>query len=104
MTMSIEPGIDPRGLYFSIRTFAMKATSGIGGLIGGFGLDLIAFPKNAVVGEVAAPALNGRLFMSGPLYWMIVAAGMGFMAMYQLTESRHSEILTELRARRALAE
>ena len=92
------------GVVFSIRTFAMKATSGIGGLIGGFGLDLIAFPKNAVVGEVAAPVLNGLLFMSGPLYWMIVAAGMGFMAMYQLTESRHSEILTELRARRALAE
>ncbi len=57
-----------------------------------------------MVGEVAEPALNGLLFMSGPLYWMIVAAGMGFMAMYQLTESRHSEILTKLRARRALAE
>ena len=92
------------GVVFSIRTFAMKATSGIGGLIGGFGLDLIAFPKNAVVGEVDAEALNGLLFMSGPLYWMIVAAGMGFMAMYQLTESRHAEILTELRARRALTE
>ena len=92
------------GVVFSIRTFAMKATSGIGGLIGGFGLDLIAFPNDAVVGEVAAEALNGLLFMSGPLYWMIVAAGMGFMGMYQLTESRHAEILTELRARRALAE
>lgn len=92
------------GIVFSVRTFAMKATSGIGGLIGGFGLDLIAFPKNAVVGEVAPDTLNGLLFMSGPLYWIIVAAGMGFMTMYQLNEVRHREILSELKQRRALAE
>ena len=92
------------GVVFSIRTFAMKATSGVGGLVGGFGLELIAFPKNAVVGEVAPEALNGLLFMSGPLFWVIIAVGVGFMGMYQLTERRHAEILTELRARRALAD
>ena len=92
------------GVVFSIRTFAMKATSGVGGLVGGFGLDLIAFPKNAVVGEVAPEALNGLLFMSGPLFWVIIAVGVGFMGMYQLSERRHAEILTELRARRALAD
>ena len=92
------------GVVFSIRTFAMKATSGVGGLVGGFGLDLIAFPKDAVVGEVAPEALNGLLFMSGPLFWVIIAVGVGFMGMYQLSERRHAEILTELRARRALAD
>lgn len=92
------------GVVFSIRTFAMKATSGIGGLIGGFGLDFIAFPENAVVGEVPVETLNGLLFMSGPLYWIIVALGMGFMAMYQLTETRHAEILVALRERRASLE
>ena len=92
------------GVVFSIRTFAMKATSGVGGLVAGFGLDLIAFPKNAVVGEVAPEALNGLLFMSGPLYWVIIAVGVGFMGMYQLSERRHAEILTELRARRVPAD
>ena len=92
------------GVVFSVRTFAMKATSGIGGLIGGFGLDLIAFPRHAVVGDVAPDVLNGLLFMSGPLYWIIVAAGMGFMAMYQLTEVRHREILAVLRERRLAAQ
>ncbi|XOV90700.1 MAG: hypothetical protein ACFHX7_07295 [Pseudomonadota bacterium] len=82
---------------FAIRTFAMKATSGIGGLIGGFGLELIQLPENATVGEVAPETLNGLLFKSGPLYWMIVAAGMGFMAMHQLSGSRHKEILDLLR-------
>ena len=79
----------------------MKATSGIGGLVGGFGLDLIEFPEQAVVGEVAPAALNGLLFMSGPLYWIIVVTGIGFMTMYQLSERRHGEILTELKLRRA---
>lgn len=87
------------GVIFSIRTFAMKATSGIGGMIGGFGLELIEFPADAVVGELAPGVLNGLLFMSGPLYWIIVATGMLFMGMYQLNESRHQEILAELETR-----
>jgi Na+/melibiose symporter-like transporter len=93
-------GYRSEGVVFSIRTLAMKATSGIGGLIGGFGLDLIAFPENAVPGQVAAEPLNGLLFMSGPLYWLIVVSAIGFMAMYKLSESRHAEILAELKVRR----
>jgi Na+/melibiose symporter-like transporter len=78
----------------------MKATSGIGGLIAGFGLELIAFPEGAVVGEVAQSAIDGLLFMCGPLYWLIVLVSVGFMTMYQLSESRHAEILKALRVRR----
>ena len=65
-----------------------------------FCLDLIEFPEQAVLGEVAPAALNGLLFMSGPLYWIIVVASIGFMAMYQLTERRHGEIVAELKVRR----
>ena len=88
------------GIVFSIRTFSMKATSGIGGLIGCFGLDIIQFPDDAVVCEVAPKALEGLLFMSGQLYWIIVVLSIGFMAMYQLSENRHREIVAELRERR----
>ena len=96
----LQTGRRSEGVVFSIRTFAIKATSGIGGLIGGFGLDLIAFPQNAVVGEVASKTLDGLLFMSGPLYWMIVAASVGFMSMYRLSERRHTEIVDALQKRR----
>ena len=89
------------GVVFSIRTFAMKATSGVGGLIAGFGLDLISFPKQAEVGAVPEEALQGLLFMSGPLFWVIIAIGVAFMGMYRLSESRHAEILAQIRARRA---
>ncbi len=66
----------PRGVVFSIRTFAIKATSGIGGLIGGFGLDWIGFPEDALKETLTPEVLDGLLGMTGPLYWIIEVAGM----------------------------
>ena len=39
--------------------------------------------------------------MCGPLYWMIVAAGMMFMGMYALDEKSHARMMDEIRSRRA---
>lgn len=89
------------GVVFSVRSFAMKATRGVGGLIGGFGLELIHFPEDAEVGEVASGTLNGLLVMSGPLYLFIFGVGVLFMFMYRLNAGRHREILTALEERRA---
>ena len=91
------------GLVFSIRTFALKATGGLGGLIGGFGLEIIGFPANATKEMLTTEMLNGLFFMTGPLYWIIVAAGMAFMGMYNLNEKRHSGMMEELKVRRAVA-
>ena len=89
------------GLVFSIRTFALKATGGLGGLIGGFGLDIIGFPENATKEMLTPEMLNGLLFMVGPLYWIFVAAGMMCMGLYNLSEKRHSEMMAELKIRRS---
>ena len=89
------------GVVFSIRSFAIKATSGIGGLIGGFGLELIGFPEDASAATLTPDVLNGLLFMSGPLYWIIVFSGMLFMALYNLDRARHDEIMAVLDSRRA---
>ena len=64
------------GVVFSIRAFAIKATSGIGG----FGLEIIGFPEDASIETLAPEVQNGLLFMTGPLYWIIVFTGMLFMA------------------------
>ena len=89
------------GIIFSIRTFAIKATAGFGGLVGGLGLQYINFPDNASAATLTSESINGLLFMTGPLYWLIVFAGMLFMGMYQLNEKRHGEIMVELEMRRA---
>ena len=89
------------GVVFSIRSFAIKATSGIGGLIGGFGLEIIGFPEDASAATLTPDVLNGLLFMTGPLYWIIVFSGMLFMALYNLNRARHDEIMAVLEVRRA---
>lgn len=88
------------GVVFSIRTFAMKSTVGLGSMIGGFGLDFIGFPENARVGELAPQVVNGLLFMCGPLYLFITMLSIAFMLLYRLNAKRHQEILTVLEKRR----
>ena len=92
------------GVVFSIRAFALKATAGVGGLIGGFGLDLIGFPENATKDMLTPEMLDGLFFMCGPLYWIIVGAGMLFMGLYSLDRKTHDAMMDELRARRAEAQ
>ena len=89
------------GVVFSIRTFSIKATQGIGGLMAGFGLAIIDFPANASAANLTPEHLNGLLFMSGPLYWIIVFTGMLFMGMYSLNEKRHKQIMADLAVRRS---
>jgi Na+/melibiose symporter-like transporter len=96
-----KTGVRAEGVVFSIRTFAMKSTIGLGAMIGGFGLDLIGFPQDAVVGELAPRVVNGLLFMSGPLYLMIVTLGIAFMLLYRLNAKRHQDMLDVLEKRRA---
>lgn len=91
------------GMVFSIRTFGFKATGGLGGLIGGIGLEIIGFPENATQEMLTTEMLNGLFFMIGPLYWIFVAAGMGLMALYSINEQRHGAMIEELKGRRAAA-
>lgn len=96
-----KTGRRAEGVVFSIRSFAIKATVGIGGLVGGFGLEIIDFPEDASAETLTPEVLNGLLFMTGPLYWIIVFSGMLFMALYNLNRARHDEIMAVLEVRRA---
>ena len=88
------------GIVFAVRAFALKATAGLGGLIGGFGLEIIGFPENATRESLTPEILDGLFFMCGPLYWLIVGAGMLFMGMYNITQESHQAMMEELKARR----
>ena len=96
----LKTGNRAEGAIFAIRTFAIKMTQGLGGLIGGFGLQIIGFPEDAATQGVSQEAIDGLLFMMGPLYYIIVYGGMGFAFMYRIDKKRHEEILRELEARR----
>jgi Na+/melibiose symporter-like transporter len=88
------------GLFFSARTFFGKATSSIGHLLAGIGLDVIGFPENAVPGEVSSDVL----FRLG-IFYAPVAAIPGLISvycygLYRMDRRRHEEIVAELQERR----
>ena len=91
------------GTIFSIRTFAIKMTSGLGGLIGGFGLEFIGFPENASIATIDPAVIEGLLWIMGPLYIAIVWFGCCFAFLYRIDRDRHQKIIEELEIRRAQA-
>ena len=64
-------------------------------------MEIIGFPEDASAATLTPDVLNGLLFMTGPLYWIIVFSGMLFMALYNLNRTRHDEIMAVLEERRA---
>ena len=96
----LKTGTRAEGVIYSVRTFAMKATDGFGGFIGGVGLVLIGFPEDAGAVEPSEKALNGLLFISGPFFFLIFVVGAVFMWMYSLNKERVEEIQAQLKERR----
>lgn len=97
----LRTGARAEGMIFSARLFAVKASNGIGSVIGGLGLEAINFPKNASAATLSPQVVDGLMFMMGPLYYIIVFTGVGLALMYTINRSRHDEILRALEARRA---
>ena len=97
----LKSGSRSEGTVFSIRSFANKATHGLGGLIAGFGLEYINFPEEADIGALPPEALDGLLIMNGPVYLGIYLLGTVIMSFYSLDRQRHVEIMSELEARRS---
>ena len=97
----LQTGNRSEGAIFSIRTFAIKMTSGMGGLVGGFALEFIGFPKNASVETLDPSVIDGLLWMMGPLYIAVVWLGCCFAFLYRIDRKRHKEIIEELEHRRA---
>lgn len=100
----LQTGNRAEGLIFSVRLFAVKASNGLGAMLAGFGLEYIDFPQNARIETLDPAVIDNLMFMMGPLYYLIVFSGLGFVLMYRLNKSRHEEILRELEVRRRSAQ
>jgi Na+/melibiose symporter-like transporter len=97
----LRTGNRAEGQIFAIRTFAIKLSTGLGGFLGGMSLQLIGFPQHAHTTSLSQGTIDGLLWLNGPIYWLIVAAGIGFCFLYRIDRKRHAQILAELEARRA---
>jgi Na+/melibiose symporter-like transporter len=94
------------GIFFAATFFAGKATAGLGSMVAGFTLDLIAWPRGADI-QTAADIPAGTILELGIVYGPIFGV-FGFLSAwcfshYRLTRERHAEILAALAARRGAA-
>jgi hypothetical protein len=95
---SIEPktGRREEGLFFAARTFAAKATSGLGTFFAGIALDIIDFPKGAQPGEVPADIIFDLGLVAGPGLMIFYLLALVSISFYQITRTGHNDRVVSL--------
>jgi GPH family glycoside/pentoside/hexuronide:cation symporter len=103
----LESGRRQEGIFFGAVAFSGKGATGIGSLLAGVALDLIAWPRGDAIGA-AADVPPETLVSLGMLYGPIVS---GFAVVsvwcythYRLDRARHQRILDALAQARPLRE
>ncbi len=85
------------GLFFASRSFAQKATSGVGAFLAGIALDLIAFPRGAAVGEVPPDTVWNLGFLYGPMLMLFYFLALASISFYRITRGGHDGRVERLR-------
>lgn len=95
----LNTGKREEGLFFAARSFATKASYGLGSFFAGIGLDIIQFPQGASPDTVPPEAVLSLAIMSGPLMFVLFAATVFVSGRYRLTAKKHAEIMAAIEAR-----
>ena len=85
------------GVFSAALSFAGKATTGLGVMIGGFLLERVIAMPSVAGGAAIEPAVTSRLgLVAGfalPLFYLIPIS---FAVFYRITRARHDEIRAQL--------
>jgi len=96
----LTTGLRQEGVFFSARSFAQKATFGVGSFAAGLGLDAIAFPRQAEAGGVPQDSIIQLGLLAGPCIFLLYLVSIGIFALYRIDRQKHAAILEELSKRR----
>lgn len=99
----LDTGRRQEGIFFGALLFAVKATSGLGQFIAGWGLDLIDFPLRAAPGTVASETTDALAILYGPGIAFIAVISVIVLSRYRITTARHAEVAAALARRAELA-
>ncbi len=100
----MKTGRREEGLFFAARTFAAKATSGVGAFIAGITLDLIQFPIGAIPGQVSKDVLFRLGVIYGPTLMVFYLMALVCISFYQITREGHGGRIEVLHERSELSE
>jgi GPH family glycoside/pentoside/hexuronide:cation symporter len=95
----IRTGRREEGLFFAARSFAAKATSGVGTFLAGVMLSLIAFPRDAEPGAVEPEIIFNLGFVYGPVLMVLYFISFAFITRYDISRSGHQSHLEALAER-----
>ena len=99
----LDTGRRQEGIFFGALLFAVKATSGLGQFVAGWGLDLIDFPLRAAPGTVPTVTTDALGILYGPGIAIIAVFSLLVLSRYRITTARHAEIVAALTRRAELA-
>jgi Na+/melibiose symporter-like transporter len=94
--MELETGRRNEGVISSTITFITKCADGLGTLIAGVMLSLIAFPTETAVGDVPQEVIYDLGLVYGPLVFVIYMGTILAISRYRISRTRHLEMLERL--------
>ncbi len=98
----VTTGKREEGLFFAARSFATKASFGLGSFFAGIALDIIAFPRGAAPADVAPEAVTKLAILGGPVLTLLFMIVLFQLRSYPLDAKRYAEIRATLNARTEL--
>jgi GPH family glycoside/pentoside/hexuronide:cation symporter len=93
----LNTGNREEGMFFAARSFATKASFGIGSFVAGIALDIIAIPKNVLPEDVALETVNLLAVLGGPGMMIFFLSTIFISNRYPLNEARHKEIMAGIK-------
>jgi Na+/melibiose symporter-like transporter len=99
----LDTGRRQEGIFFGALLFAVKATSGLGQFVAGWGLDLIDFPLRAEPGTVPTATTDALAILYGPGIAFLAVLSVIVLTRYRITNERHAAIVAALARRAELA-
>ena len=88
------------GLFFAALIFGSKTALGLGGMLAGFGLQLIGFPNDPTGSPELSPQIIEKLgLLWGPGFALCVLMSAPFFFAYKLDRKSHAEIIRRIRGR-----
>lgn len=91
------------GLFFAARSFATKASFGVGAFFAGIALDIINLPKGADPATVPTHVVDLLALLGGPGMMLFFLATIFISNRYPLNEVRHKEIMEKIKLNKASA-